>query len=44
MFDRAHFPALKVTYKVMSVLCIVVNDKKLYFDKKGLQEISELIS
>ena len=44
MFDLAHFPALKEKYKVMSVPCMVVNDETLYFGKKGLQEISELIS
>ena len=35
---------LKEKYKVMSVPCMVVNDETLYFGKKGLQEISELIS
>lgn len=43
MFDLAHFPQLKQKYKVMSVPCIIVNDEKVFFGKKGLKELMELV-
>ncbi len=43
MFDLTHFPELKAKYHVMSVPCIVVNDDKVYFGKKNVQEMVELV-
>lgn len=39
MFDLAHFPQLKEKYKVMSVPCMILNDDKVLFGKKGLNEV-----
>ena len=43
MFDLMHYPELK-NHKVMSVPCIVVNDDKVYFGKKGLPQITDLLT
>lgn len=43
MFDLTHFPALKTKYNVMSVPCIVVNDEKISFGKKNIQDMMEII-
>ena len=43
MFDLAHFPQLKEKYKVMSVPCLVVNDEKVYFGKKNLDEMVKIL-
>ena len=44
MFDLAHFPELKEKYNVMSVPCLVVNDSKVYFGKKNLEEMTKIIA
>lgn len=44
MFDLMHFPRLKEKYNVMSVPCMIVNDKDLYFGKKNIDEIANLIA
>lgn len=44
MLDLAHFPQLKEKYKVMSVPCIVINDEKVYFGKKNLEEMTKIIA
>ena len=44
MFDLMHYPELKNQYKVMSVPCIVVNDDKVYFGKKRLPQITDLLT
>lgn len=43
MFDLMHFPRLKEKYQVMSVPCMVVNDRDIYFGKKNLQEVTDII-
>lgn len=43
-YDVNHFPALKDTYQVMSVPCIVVNDgETVSFGKKGIKEMLALL-
>lgn len=42
MVDLMHYPELKKQYKIMSVPCIVVNDKQVYFGKKNIDEIMEM--
>lgn len=44
MFDLSHFPDLKERYQVMSVPCLVVNDSRLFFGKKGIAELVELLA
>lgn len=44
MFDLAHFPKLKEKYKVMSVPCMILNDEKVYFGKKGIGDIADILN
>ena len=39
-----HFEKLKTKYKVMSVPCLVVNDTEVYFGKKNINQLLDLIS
>ena len=43
VYDIRHFEDLKDRHKVMSVPCMVVNDKDVYFGKKNIQQVLELI-
>ena len=43
MLDLAHFPELKDKHKIMSVPAIIVNDSKVYFGGKKLEEIVSLL-
>lgn len=44
MFDLPHYPELKEKYNVMSVPCMVINDEKVVFGKKNVEELLVLIS
>ena len=44
MFDLAHFPKLKEKYKVMSVPCMILNDEKVFFGKKGIGDLAAILS
>lgn len=44
MFDLSQFPDLKEQYQVMSVPCLVVNDSEIFFGKKGLAGMAELLA
>ena len=44
VYDIRHFEHLKDQYKVMSVPCVVVNDKDVYFGKKTVQQILQLLT
>ena len=43
VYDIRHFEDLKDRHSVMSVPCMVVNDKDVYFGKKNIQQVLELI-
>lgn len=43
IYDMAYFPYLKDKYQIMSVPCMIVNEKDIYFGKKSIEEILELI-
>lgn len=43
MLDLSHFPDLKDKHKIMSVPAIIVNDSKVYFGGKKLEEIVKLL-
>ena len=43
VYDIRHFQNLKNQYNVMSVPCMVVNDKDVFFGKKTIRQILELI-
>lgn len=43
VFDFAHFPEIKEKFKIMSVPAIIINDSDVYFGKKDIQQIYELL-
>ena len=43
VFDLAHFPELKEQYQIMSVPCMIINDQDVYFGKKDIQQVIEII-
>ncbi|MDO4295116.1 MAG: FAD-dependent oxidoreductase [bacterium] len=43
MLDLMHYPEWKQKYKIMSVPCMVINDKEVLFGKKNLEEISKIL-
>lgn len=43
VFDFAHFPKLKEKYKIMSVPAMIINDDDVYFGKKDIQQIYEIL-
>ena len=43
VYDIRHFGDLKDRYKVMSVPCMVVDDRDVFFGKKTIQQVLELI-
>ena len=42
VFDLQHFEDMKNKYNVMSVPCLVINDDKVSFGKKNINQIIEL--
>ncbi|WP_427112684.1 FAD-dependent oxidoreductase [Megasphaera sueciensis] len=43
MYDAQHFPDLRKKYNIMSVPCMIVNDTAVYFGKKNISEIIDLL-
>ena len=43
VYDIHHFESLKNQYNVMSVPCMVINDDKVFFGKKNISQILEVI-
>ena len=43
VYDIHHFEDLKNKYKVMSVPCMIINDEHVFFGKKSILEVLELI-
>ena len=43
VYDIHHFEELKNQYRVMSVPCMVVNDQSVFFGKKTIQQVLDLI-
>ena len=43
VFDIHHYENLKTQYKVMSVPCMVLNGEHVYFGKKNMQQILEIL-
>lgn len=44
MLDIANFPELKTKHKVMSVPCLIVNDEKVTFGSKSIQDMLNFIA
>lgn len=43
VYDLNHFPAMKDEYQVMSVPCMLIDDRKPSFGKKNIRQILELL-
>lgn len=43
VYDVQHFPALKERFQVMSVPCLVIDDRQVFFGKKSLPQLLELL-
>lgn len=43
VYDIRHFEGLRDRYRVMSVPCMILNDRDVFFGKKSLAEVLELI-
>ena len=43
VYDIRHFEDLKNQYKVMSVPCLVINNNQVFFGKKSIHQIIELL-
>lgn len=43
IYDLNHFPELKDKYQVMSVPCMIINDKAPVFGKKNVKQVLDLI-
>ena len=43
IYDITHFPELRERYDIMSVPCMIMNDRDVYFGKKDVEEILECI-
>ena len=43
VYDINHFGALKERYNVMSVPCLVIDDDRVTFGKKGVQQLLDEI-
>ena len=43
VYDLNHFSALKEKYNVMSVPCLIINNDQVFFGKKNLQQLLELL-
>jgi len=43
VYDIRHFEDLKNRYKVMSVPCLVVDEEKVSFGKKNIQQVLEFL-
>ena len=44
IYDIHHFESLKKRYNVMSVPCLILNDERVFFGKKNLKQLLELIN
>lgn len=43
VYDLAHYPDLQNKYNIMSVPCLIVNDKDIHFGKKGVVELLDIL-
>lgn len=43
VYDIRHFEKLKNKYNVMSVPCMIINDNEIFFGKKSLEELVDLL-
>ena len=43
VYDPNHFPALRDTYQVMSVPCLVMDESRVSFSKKTLPQLLDFL-
>lgn len=43
IYDAMHFPSLSKQYNVMSVPCMVINQEHVFFGKKNMQQVLEIL-
>lgn len=43
VFDISHFDDLRIRYKVMSVPCMIINDNSVYFGKKNISQLLDIL-
>lgn len=43
VYDLAHYPEWQKKYNIMSVPCLIINEKDVHFGKKGVSELLELL-
>lgn len=43
IYDMARFPELQEKYQIMSVPCMIIDGKDVYFGKKGIREVMDLL-
>lgn len=43
MYDLSKFPHLKEKYKIMAVPCLIIDEEKMFFGKRNLENIVELL-
>lgn len=43
MYDLAHFTKYKKEYKIMSVPCMIIDEKQIVFGKKSLEELIDIL-
>ena len=39
VFDLAHYPEMKEKYQIMSVPCTIINDRKVVFGRKTVDDL-----
>jgi thioredoxin reductase (NADPH) len=44
VYDLRHFETLKKRYNVMSVPCLVVGEDQVFFGKKNIQQILQILT
>lgn len=44
VYDVSHFPKLKEKYNVMSVPCLVINNDKVSFGRKNINQLADILS
>ena len=43
VFDLAHYPRLKEKYQIMSVPCLILNNRQVFFGKKGIPQLLTIL-
>lgn len=44
VYDLAYYPDMQKKYNIMSVPCLIVNDRDIHFGKKGVSDLMKIIS